>query len=91
MPTHPAPFPPAGVRSTGIGGGPPVIDGTPPVTPFTVFQQTRGATFTTPGPGLTQAPATGGLLSLDHINPTYAEFRRTPNSAQANDKRGSPL
>jgi hypothetical protein len=54
------------------GGGPPVINGTAPVTPFTVFQNTRGATFTTPGTGLTQAAATGGLLSLDLINPTYA-------------------
>ena len=54
------------------GGGPPVIDGTAPVTPFTVFQKTRGATFTTPGTGLTQAAATGGLLSLDLINPQYA-------------------
>jgi hypothetical protein len=54
------------------GGGPPVIDGTPPVTPFTTFQNTRGATFTTPGTGLTQAAATGGLLSLDLINPQYA-------------------
>jgi hypothetical protein len=54
------------------GGGPPVINGTPPATPFTVFQNTRGATFTTPGTGLTQAAATGGLLSLDLINPTYA-------------------
>jgi hypothetical protein len=54
------------------GGGPPVINGTPPVTPFTVFQNTRGATFTTPGTGLTQAADTGGLLSLDLINPTYA-------------------
>ncbi|MCI0545782.1 MAG: hypothetical protein L0027_00680 [Candidatus Rokubacteria bacterium] len=54
------------------GGGPPVIDGTAPVTPFTVFQNTRGGTFTTPGIGLTQAAATGGLLSLDLINPTYA-------------------
>src|SRR5262245_34621337 len=54
------------------GGGPPVINGTPPVTPFTVFQNTRGATFTTPGTGLTQAAATGGLLSLDLINPQYA-------------------
>src|SRR5688572_12119319 len=40
------------------GGGPPVIDGTAPVTPFTVFQNTRGATFTTPGTGLTQAAST---------------------------------
>jgi hypothetical protein len=54
------------------GGGPPVINGTPPVTPFTVFQNSRGATFTTPGTGLTQAAATGGLLSLDLINPQYA-------------------
>ena len=49
-----------------------MIDGTAPVTPFTTFQNTRGATFTTPGTGLTQAAATGGLLSLDQINPTYA-------------------
>jgi hypothetical protein len=54
------------------GGGPPVIDGTAAVTPFVTFQNTRGGTFTTPGDGLTQAAATGGLLSLDLINPTYA-------------------
>ena len=54
------------------GGGPPVIDGTAPATPFTVFQNTRGATFTTPGTGLTQAAATGGALSLDLINAQYA-------------------
>jgi hypothetical protein len=56
------------------GGGPPVINGTAPVTPFTTFQNIRGATFTTPGTGLTQAAATGGLLSLDTINPTYANL-----------------
>jgi hypothetical protein len=63
------------------GGGPPVINGTPPVTPFTTFQNTRGATFTTPGTGLTQASATGGLLSLDLINPQYAALFApfTPN------------
>ena len=49
------------------GGGPPVVNGTAPATPFTVFQNTRGATFTTPGIGLTQAADTGGLLSLDLI------------------------
>jgi hypothetical protein len=54
------------------GGGPPVVNATPPVTPFTVFQNTRGATFTTPGTGLTQAADTGGTGSLDTINPTYA-------------------
>jgi hypothetical protein len=56
------------------GGGPPVINGTAPVTPFTVFENTRGGTFTTPGIGLTQAAATGGLRSLDLINPTYDEL-----------------
>jgi hypothetical protein len=54
------------------GGGPPVINGTAPVTPFNVFLDTRGASFTTPGSGLTQAAVTGGLLSLDTINVTYA-------------------
>lgn len=54
------------------GGGPPVVDGTAPANPFTVFENSRGATFTTPGTGLTQAAATGGALSLDLINPTYA-------------------
>jgi hypothetical protein len=54
------------------GGG--ATDGTAPVTPFVVFQNTRGGTFTTPGAGLTQAPVTGGLLSLDLINPTYANL-----------------
>jgi hypothetical protein len=56
------------------GGGPPVVNGTPPVTPFTTFQNTRGATFTTPGIGLTQAADTGGLLSLDLINAQYADL-----------------
>ena len=54
------------------GGGPPVVNGTPPVTPFTLFLNSRGALFTTPGTGLTQAAPSGGTLSLDTINPTYA-------------------
>jgi hypothetical protein len=52
---------------------------TPPVTPFDVFLNTRGARFTTPGTGLSQAPPVadpvqfppGGLAGLFH-NPTYA-------------------
>jgi len=62
------------------GGG--ATSGTAAVTPFTVFQNTRGATFTTPGIGLTQTPVTGGTVdilpggavqgSLADINPTYA-------------------
>jgi hypothetical protein len=61
------------------GGG--ATNGTAAVTPFTVFQNTRGSTYTTPGIGLTQAPITGGTVdivpggavqgSLADINPTY--------------------
>lgn len=68
----PGPLPSGRREINWDGGGPPVINGTAPVTPFTTFQNIRGATFTTPGTGLTQAAATGGLLSLDTINPTYA-------------------
>jgi hypothetical protein len=68
----PGPLPSGRREINWDGGGPPVINGTAPVTPFLVFQNTRGATFTTPSTGLTQAAATGGLLSLDLINPTYA-------------------
>jgi hypothetical protein len=60
------------------GGGPPTVDGTPPVTPFNVFTNTRGAMFTTPGTGLTQAPSgavpPGGANALSGINPTYADL-----------------
>lgn len=47
---------------------------TPPVTPFVGFLNNRGAVFTTPGTGLTQAPPSGGptngLVGLTG-NPTY--------------------
>jgi hypothetical protein len=63
------------------GGG--ATNGTVAVTPFTVFQNTRGATFTTPGSGLTQAPISGGTVdiapgvggvqgSLSALNASYA-------------------
>ena len=62
------------------GGG--ATNGTAAVTPFTVFQNIRGATVTTPGIGLTQTPITGGTVdivpggglqgSLADINATYA-------------------
>ena len=63
------------------GGG--ATNGTAAVTPFTVFQNTRGATFTTPGSGLTQAPISGGTVdiapgvgglqgSLSALNASYA-------------------
>jgi hypothetical protein len=58
-------------------------DGTAAVTPLTGFRNPRGATFTTPGSGLTQTPISGGTVdiapllgglqgSLAAINPTYA-------------------
>ena len=68
----PGPLPTGRREINWDGGGPPVVNGTAPVTPFVVFRNTRGATFTTDGTGLTQAADTGGLLSLDTINPTYA-------------------
>jgi hypothetical protein len=56
------------------GGGPPVDATTPPVTPFEVFLNTRGARFTTLGIGLSQAPPAGGPQGgLEGLfnNPTY--------------------
>jgi len=57
---------------------------TPPVTPFNVFLNTRGAQFTTPGEGLSQAPPVadpvqfppGGLAGLFN-NPTYGDIFST--------------
>jgi type II secretory pathway pseudopilin PulG len=53
---------------------------TAPVTPFDVFLNTRGAQFTTPGIGLSQAPpsggAQGGLAGL-FDNPTYGDIFST--------------
>ena len=45
-----------------------------PVTPFTLFLNNRGALFTTPGTGLSQAPLSGGAqdgLEALFNNPTY--------------------
>ena len=52
------------------GGNPGIMDTTPPVTPFDVFLNTRGARFTTPGTGLSQATPSG--LAVLFNNPTYA-------------------
>jgi hypothetical protein len=60
------------------GGGVDVV--TDPVTPFEVFLNTRGARFSTPGKGLTQAPPSGGpqggLAGLFN-NPTYGTIFTT--------------
>src|ERR1044072_911143 len=62
------------------GGNPSVLTTTDPVTPFNVFLDTRGAQFTTPGLGLTQAPPSGGPqggLAALFNNPTYATIFST--------------
>ena len=53
---------------------------TAPVTPFNTFLNTRGAQFTTPGTGLSQAPPSGGPqggLAALFNNPTYATIFNT--------------
>ena len=57
------------------GGNPAITDTTPPVTPFTGFVNTRGAQFTTPGVGLSQATPAG--LAVLFNNPTYANIFAT--------------
>jgi hypothetical protein len=65
----------SGRREINWDGGGGVDATTEPVTPFNVFLNTRGGQFTTPGAGLTQAPASGGPqggLAALFDNPTYA-------------------
>jgi hypothetical protein len=60
------------------GGG--VDTTTAPVTPFNTFLNTRGAQFTTPGTGLSQAPPSGGPqggLATLFNNPTYGTIFST--------------
>ena len=67
-------------RSTGTAATPMFWIRHRPVTPFNVFLNTRGAQFTTPGVGLSQAPASGGpqggLAGLFN-NPTYGTIFST--------------
>jgi hypothetical protein len=70
---------PSGRREINWDGAAPTDVTTPPVNPFNAFLNTRGAQFTTPGIGLSQAPPSGGPqggLATLFGNPTYAtEFR----------------
>ncbi|BDG05684.1 hypothetical protein [Anaeromyxobacter oryzae] len=70
----------SGRREINWDGGGGVDATTAPVTPFNVFLNTRGAQFTTPGMGLSQAPPSGGpqggLAGLFN-NPTYGTIFRT--------------
>lgn len=62
------------------GGDPTILDTTAPVTPFTVFLNTRGSQFTTPGTGLSQAPPSGGPeggLATLFNNDTYGTIFKT--------------
>ena len=70
----------SGRREINWDGGGGVDATTAPVTPFNVFLNTRGAQFTTPGTGLSQAPPSGGpqggLAGL-FGNPTYGTIFST--------------
>jgi PEP-CTERM motif len=63
---------PDGRREINWDGGGSTLS-TVPVTPFNVFLNTRGAQFTTPGTGLTQATLDG----LATLNPTYGTIFST--------------
>jgi len=75
---------PSGRREINWDGGGNNSTTTAPVTPFNVFLDSRGAQFTTPGTGLTQAPPSadpvlfppGGLAGL-FGNPTYGTIFST--------------
>jgi hypothetical protein len=74
----------SGRREINWDGGGDNFTTTPPVTPFNVFLNNRGAQFTTPGKGLSQAPPVadpvqfppGGLAGL-FDNPTYGDIFST--------------
>jgi hypothetical protein len=67
--------PTIGRREINWDGNPPTDVTTDPVTPFNTFLNSRGAQFTTPGTGLSQA-APAGLAAL-FDNPTYATIFST--------------
>src|SRR5262245_4072367 len=74
------------------GGG--VDTTTPPVTPFDVFLNTRGARFTTRGEGLSQAPPSGGAqggLAVLFDNPTYGAIFSTFSSPRLFTPVGSRI
>jgi hypothetical protein len=75
------------------GGNPAIVVTTPPVTPFNVFLNTRGAQFTTPGGvvggGLSQA--TPGGLAVLFANPTYAKIFKTFSASRLFTPVGSNI
>jgi hypothetical protein len=77
----PGPLPKdSGHREINWDGGGNVDTTTAPVTPFNTFLNTRGAQFTTPGTGLSQAPPSGGPqggLATLFNNATYGTIFST--------------
>jgi hypothetical protein len=77
----PGPLPKdSGHREINWDGGGNVDATTAPVTPFNTFLNTRGAQFTTPGTGLSQAPPSGGPqggLATLFNNATYGTIFST--------------
>ena len=84
----------AGRREINWDGAVPTDVTTPPVNPFNTFLNTRGAQFTTPGIGLSQAPPSGGpqggLVTL-FGNATYATEFRTFSSPRLFTPVGSNI
>ena len=66
---NPPPLDRSGHREINWDGVGSPTNTTPPVTPFNTFQNTRGALFTTPGIGLSQATPAG--LAVLFNNPNY--------------------
>ena len=83
-----------GRREINWDGNPLTDATTPPVNPFNTFLNTRGAQFTTPGVGLSQAPPSGGpqggLASL-FGNTTYATAFRPFSNARLFTPVGSNI
>jgi hypothetical protein len=83
-----------GHREINWDGNPLTDATTPPVNPFNTFLNTRGAQFTTPGIGLSQAPPSGGpqggLVAL-FGNSTYATAFRPFSNARLFTPVGSNI
>jgi len=83
-----------GRREINWDGNPLTDATTPPVNPFNTFLNTRGAQFTTPGIGLSQAPPSGGpqggLVAL-FGNATYATAFRAFSNARLFTPVGSNI
>jgi PEP-CTERM motif len=70
------------------GGG---TANTPGGTPFNAFENTRGALFTTPGTGFTQAPTAAGGLDVVFGNATYIDLFQTFSPARVFTPVGSNI